>query len=356
MAGLRDKVRGCMLGGTLGDSLGGITEMMHYETIERTFGEIDDPRATGSTSESARFDSDLPPGRFTDDTRLKHLIIEGIAQHQGPMTADEFGRYLLDHLHGWYFTPVVNAYNKMAVGACRPRAAGRGNMGSNSTAMAIAPVGVINAGRPAAAAANAYDMASVIHEAYALDAAAAVAAGVAAGMSEGSTAESVTDAAVSSIDEGAEMRGLIERAVALARECKDYKLFRQKFYETCLFPWPQVDLAGQNPVPDGFYDTAEPRETVPAAFGLLALAGGNVKDAVLYAANFGRDADTLGSIVGGLAGAIGGASTIPAEWVEVLDGANEVTADFYVNALTEALLAHYSAERDAVNAVLASEG
>lgn len=354
MGSLRDKVRGCIIGGTLGDSLGGITEMMHYETIERTFGEIDDMRPTGATNETARFDSNLPPGRFTDDTRLKHLIIEGIAERRGPMTADQFGRHMLEHLHGWYFTPVVNAYNKMSVGACRPRAAGRGNMGSNSTAMAIAPVGVINAGRPAAAAANAYDMASVIHEEYSLDAAAAVAAGVAAGMAAGSTAETVTDAAIGCIDEGADMRELIERAVALARECKDYKLFRQRFYETCLFPWPQVDLAGQNPVPEGFYDTAEPRETVPAAFGLLALVGGNVRDAVLYAANFGRDADTLGSIVGGLSGAIGGASTIPAEWIDVLDGANEVTADFYVDALTEALLAHYATERDALDTVLAA--
>lgn len=356
MSSLADKVRGCIIGGTLGDSLGGITEMMHYQTIERTFGEIDDLRATGATSDSARFDSNLPPGRFTDDTRLKHLIINGISEHQGPMTADQFGRYLLAHLHGWYFTPVVNAYNKMSASACRPRVAGRGNMGSNSTAMAIAPVGVINAGRPAAAAANAYDMASVIHEAYSLDAAAAVAAGVAAGMAAGSTAESVIDASMTSIDDGAEMRDLIGRAVALARECRDYKLFRERFYETCLFPWPQVDLAGQNPVPDGFYDTAEPRETVPAAFGLLALTGGNVKDAVLYAANFGRDADTLGSIVGGLAGAIGGASTIPAEWIDVLDSANEETADSYVDALTKALLAHYSAERAALDTILSANG
>lgn len=356
MSGLHDKVRGCIIGGTLGDSLGGITEMMHYKTIIQTFGEITDLRATGASHDSARFDANLPPGRFTDDTRLKHMIINGIAENGGPMTADQFGRYMIDHLHGWYFTPVVNAYNKMFVGAARPRVAGRGNMGSNSTAMAIAPVGVINAGRPAAAAANAYDMASVIHEAYSLDAAAAVAAGVAAGMAAGSTTESVVEAALTHIDKDAELRDLIERAVALARASGGYPEFREKFYDTCLFPWPQVDLAGQNPVPDGFYDTAEPRETIPAAFGLLVLAGGNVKDAVLYAANFGRDADTIGSIVGGLSGAIGGASTIPAEWIEVLDGANDVTADFYVEALEQVLLSHYGAERDALTAVLSMGG
>lgn len=351
MQNVADKVRGCIIGGTLGDSLGGITEMMHYETIHRKFGEIDGLRATGATNDSARFDADLPPGRFTDDTRLKHLIIEAIAEHQGPLSADQFGHYLLAHLHGWYFTPVVNSYHKMAIGGCRPRHAGRGNMGSNSTAMAIAPVGVINAGRPAAAASNAYDMASVIHEGYALDAAAAVAAGVAAGMAPDSSVDSVIDASVTFIDGSSEMRELIDRAVSLASECGDYKLFRARFYETCLFPWPQVDLAGQGPVPDGFYDTAEPRETVPAAFGLLALAGGNVRDAVLYAANFGRDADTLGSIVGGLSGALGGASSIPTEWIGVLDAANEVTADFYVNALTAALEAHYSAECTALDAI-----
>ena len=37
---------------------------------------------------------------------------------------------------------------------------------------------------------------------------------------------------------------------------------------------------------------------------------------VVAAGNFGRDADTIGAIVGSILGAKYGASTIPAHWVE----------------------------------------
>src|SRR5438445_12075251 len=50
-----------------------------------------------------------------------------------------------------------------------------------------------------------------------------------------------------------------------------------------------------------FYDTAEPRETVPAVFGLLIQAEGHFRESVVYATNFGRDADTIASIIGSIA-------------------------------------------------------
>lgn len=48
------------------------------------------------------------------------------------------------------------------------------------------------------------------------------------------------------------------------------------------------------------------------------------KEAVLAAVNLGNDADTTGAIVGQLAGAFYGASSIPEEWVEVLAMRSEI--------------------------------
>src|SRR5262249_59386733 len=60
---------------------------------------------------------------------------------------------------------------------------------------------------------------------------------------------------------------------------------------------------------------SDSRETVPATLALFRLAGGDPEQVIRYGANFGRDADTIATMVGGLAGALRGVSGIPAEWV-----------------------------------------
>lgn len=323
--GLFDKVYGCLAGGALGDTMGGVTEMMHYSTIERVFGQVTEPRDYGSSLESARFDPSEPAGRYTDDTRLKHLIVDLMVEVGGRVTSDQFGHHLHEHLAGWYFTPVVNTFHKIASGGVRPRDAGRGNMGSNSTAMAIAPVGVINAGDPRAAARDAYDLASVIHEGYSLDAAACVAAGVASAFDSSNTVDDVIADSLRYLDRGNVIAPLVEQAVALAQSAGSYEGFRAEFYERLTWPWPQVDLSGDNTPPEGFYDTAEPRETIPAALGLFYVSAGDPRSGIIGSANFGRDSDTIGSIVGGLCGAFSGMAGIPTSWIDVLDRENDNT-------------------------------
>ena len=59
-----DRVRGCLLGGAVGDALGAPIEFMTTEAIERRYGfpvtEV------------------LPPGRFTDDTQMTLFTCEGL--------------------------------------------------------------------------------------------------------------------------------------------------------------------------------------------------------------------------------------------------------------------------------------
>ena len=57
-------------------------------------------------------------------------------------------------------------------------------------------------------------------------------------------------------------------------------------------------------------------EAVAEAFGVLKLVNGDFRTGVVAAGNFGRDADTIGAIVGSILGAKYGASAIPAHWVE----------------------------------------
>lgn len=63
------------------------------------------------------------------------------------------------------------------------------------------------------------------------------------------------------------------------------------------------------------YRAATP-EAIAEAFGCLRLMNGTFKSGVLLATNFGRDADTIGAVVGCILGARYGASAIPAHWLE----------------------------------------
>ena len=336
-AHLYDAIYGCLLGGAVGDAMGGATEMMSYQRIEEVFGTVQTLLERGATAETARFEPGAPAGQVTDDTRLRNLLCSSIIRAGGRVTADEWARTWLDEMEGWFFTPVVNAYHKVFMNEARPREAGRGNMGSNSTAMSIAPVGLVNACDPRQASLDAYNVAGLVHEGYARDAACAVAAAVAEAVRAEATVGSITRAACAYLAAGNDISARIESAVSLARTAGGYEGFRKAFYDTMLLPWPQKGLLGSKP-PEGFYDTAEPRETVPAAFGLLALADGRFRESVVYAANFGRDADTLASIAGSIAGAYGGARAIPAEWIEQVEASNLVGQRALAEGLLQAVL------------------
>jgi ADP-ribosylglycohydrolase len=334
---LHDRIAGAIFAGTLGDSIGGVTEMMHYKTIERLFTEVTGPRPTGNDPAAARFDAGMEAGRYTDDTRLKFFFIDAISENPDMLTSDKFGHYFSENISGWYYTPVVNSYYKIWNNKVRPREAGRGNMGSNSTAMAIAPIGIMNACNPAEAARTAYDVASVIHESYSLDAAASMAAAVAEALKPNATVDSVVEAATAYLDRDSTLTPLILQAVELARNAADFKQFRADFYEHMTMPWPQEDLTDTGPTLDGFYTTCEPRETIPSVFGILVASNGDPKMSVLNAANFGRDSDSIGSMVGAIAGALNGPSSIPTEWIDTVDKANEVPMSHYVDKLYTSL-------------------
>src|ERR1700716_361084 len=123
-----------------------------------------------------------------------------------------------------------------AIGTMRSSPARAGTMPSSSSAMAIAPVGIVNAGNPRAAAAQAMEIASLIHVtdvAFCQDGAAAIAAAVAEALAVGSTVDAVLQAAVDHIKpwSGAEMLSLIKAALDIARVTGDYKAFRKAYHE-----------------------------------------------------------------------------------------------------------------------------
>src|SRR5439155_17945769 len=229
---LFNAVYGSLVGGAIGDAMGGATEMMTYEHISHVFGVVNSLHRRGATPEAARFEPGAPAGQVTDDTRLRNLLCGAIIRKGGRVTADDWAETWLNEMEGWFYTPVVNAYHKVFMKDASPREAGRGSMGSNSTAMSIAPVGLVNACDPRQAALDAYNVAGLVHEGYARDAACAVAAAVAEATRPDATVDAVIQSACGYLAAGNDIGWRIQEAVALARSTGRYEDFRQAYYET----------------------------------------------------------------------------------------------------------------------------
>ena len=100
---------------------------------------------------------------------------------------------------------------------------------------------------------------------------------------------------------GHEMLARIEKVVTLARQTTGYRAFREAVYERKADVFCRI--------------TCDSRETVPLTLALFVLAGGDLERCVTYAANLGRDADTIASMCGAIAGALGGVDHIRKDWV-----------------------------------------
>ena len=286
-----EKALGCLLAGLIGDAMGNVTEGKEPDEIEARFGWVETFEGDG-----------------TDDSIMKHILADALIASNGYATIDEWAaewvaqRQLMRSKENRFFVSVRQTARKLQHGYI-PKMASIGNMASSSSAMCIAPVGIVNAANPRAAALQAEELGSLIHTgdvSFCQDAAAAVAAAVAAAFAREATVESVLEASTAYLKptSGALMRGLITQALDLARRTGDYKAFRTEYHARFR--------------QDNFIDS---RETVPAALAVVHLAQGDPRQAIVYGANFGRDADTIATMAGSICGALKGVGALPENWV-----------------------------------------
>lgn len=300
-----------VVGARVGDAMGAPSEGLSFEEIRARFGWIDEFTGDG-----------------TDDSLMATLLADALLESGGHAGADGWAqewirqRDRIDARRDCFFPSVLQAAEKLAYGY-PPRQVAAGNMPSSSSAMCIWPVGLVDAGDPRAAADQAYALASLIHVGdvdFCQDAAAAVAAAVAVGMRPGVGVRDAFDEALAALHpvSGAQMRDLISEAVALTGEASGYEAFRERYLARF-----RRDIA------------CDSRETVPAAFALTTLAGGDLRRGVEFAANLGRDADTIASMTGALCGAMGGPEAIPEAWITALGPAAVVDAERLAGRLAE---------------------
>jgi ADP-ribosylglycohydrolase len=145
-------------------------------------------------------------------------------------------------------------------------------------------------------------------------------------MTEQATVESVLAAAQRGAVDGRQHGAwvwtpLLEQRIALAvrlvRESADEAAAREALYQ-----YIGVDIAVT--------------ETIPTAFGLVALTAGDPQRAVLHAAQLGGDTDTIGAIAGAVCGALSGIEAIDRDLLTTVEKANGLDLARTAQGLTRA--------------------
>ena len=316
---LEEKMYGCIIGGAIGDALGAVVEGSSYDRIRNEYGKIREFKPY-----------DLPysggdPGMVTDDTVIRSHLCTAIDTQQGRITPDEYAAVLttdLDTEDVWVPEEIV--HKKLLLGM-NPWTTGREQIPSSIMASAIQPVGAINAGNPRQAYQDAMNVASVHQDGTHRDSAATIAAGVAEAFAPDASLDTVLDT-MRNYAPDILSRG-IDLTVALARESDSCDDFAEAYYDELLdWRWP-AERWSQEKYENGLLFSDTTLESVPIAFALLDLCGGDVEQSIVEAASFGRNCDAIASIAGSISGTLTGATAIPAEWVTQCETANEPLFD-----------------------------
>jgi ADP-ribosylglycohydrolase len=361
---LQDKAIGALMAAAVGDAIGGATEgRSATEIVDRYGGHVTgivdyfmpDWRTAKPMSPYHKGD-----GHVTDDTLMTNLLIKVYDRVRRHLTAFDVDEQLVPLMMTdvtWIpelereTVPVLRVFlaekwlvTRLYYGHADPREAGVGNVVNCGAAMYMAPVGIVNAGNPGAAYAEAIDLAGAHQSSYGREAAGVFAAAVAAAMAPSATVEHVVETCLALALDGT--RAAIDAVVAAARACTpgDWAAAIPTLRDA-VEPFDSVGPDYRSPAQDSRRPSRlRAIEELPVALGFLVVTGGDVRGCVLGATNYGRDSDSIATMGGAIAGALGGESAVPAEWAESLATASRL--DLRSGGHTMARLAEELYDRD----------
>ncbi|GAA2596020.1 MULTISPECIES: ADP-ribosylglycohydrolase family protein [Streptomyces] len=340
-APLDERISGALIGAAVGDALGGPVEGYSPEQIlERHGGRVHGIVGPwhGDAWRTAR---PLAPyhkgdGHVTDDTLMTHALIRVYARVRDHLDAYAVADHLVPDLMTeprWIpeleteALPLQRIFlaekwlvTRIHYGHADPREAGTGNIVNCGAAMYMAPVGLVNAANPAAAYAEALDIAGAHQSSYGREAAGVLAAAVAAACTPGATPDSVVSACLSLAKDGT--RTAIERVCEEASRHTDFESALRPLreavapYDTVGPDYRSPSLGARRP------SRLHAIEELPVALGMLLVARGDYRHAVLGAVNYGRDCDSIATMAGAMAGALG--SPVPQDWSKTVAEASRL--------------------------------
>ncbi|MER8831055.1 ADP-ribosylglycohydrolase family protein [Mesorhizobium sp. M0938] len=335
-----DRAMGALIGGALGDALGMPTQLLSPARIAELYGHVEDfvtPLADHPVSKG------LAAGTVTDDTEQALLLGRILVVSGDSFDHARWVNALLDwerdvKARGSY--DLLGPSTKRAIDAINEgvpaEEAGSGG-DTNGAAMRIAPVGIMMPPEPLnALVAKVAETCRATHNtSIAIASAAAVAAAVSCGVAGGDW-RAASDCAVKAARRGAALGHWVTGGDIAARIDWAKGLVRGKTVSDGIRLI--VDLVGTG---------VASQESVPAAFAVLEIAGGDPWRAAIISANLGGDTDTIGAIAAGMAGACTGFSRLPQDRIAGLKGIDIAEVRALAADLVTARMAKSSSGKDA---------
>ncbi|MEM9911788.1 MAG: ADP-ribosylglycohydrolase family protein [Pseudomonadota bacterium] len=311
---LFDRAYGALMGIAVGDALGMPSQTLTVAQIEAQYGQITDFVAP---FEDHPVSHGLSAGQVTDDTEQTLIMANRLIAGQGIIVEEDLAKDLLNWetdvkargLRDLLGPSSKAALDELVSGASVSETGRNGT--TNGAAMRIAPIGIACVVEPVSDFVDQVELACRLthNTGEAIAAASAVAAMISCGL-DGLNFETSLRTALHATEEG-QRRGyvvgessMIDRitdALTIAETCENAAAFAAK---------TGTSVASY--------------QSVPAAFGLVQLAGGDPWKAALMAANIGDDTDTIGAISCAIAGACTGIGAFPTKAIATISKANRL--------------------------------
>jgi len=343
---LADRAVGCLAGAAVGDALGGATEGWEAREICEHYG----GRVEGiveSIRRARKVEKAFSPfhkgdGHVTDDTLMTRVLVHAYDVKRDHLDAHDLERLMVpqivdvktwipelereDLLYHRLFLAEKWLVLKLRYGNADPRDAGVGNIVNCGAAMYIAPVGIANAGNSDGAYLEALDLTAGHQSSYGREAAGVLAAAVAEAMRPGATVDSVVATCLRLAKDGT--RSAIEAVVEAAASLDGWRSGGLEELRRAFAPFDSVGEAYAAPaqnarIPSRLHSIEE----LPIALGLLVATGGDYAETVLGGVNYGRDSDSIASMGGAFAGALGGVEALRRDWVDDVSAASRIDVE-----------------------------
>lgn len=308
---LLDSIYGCLIASAVGDALGAPTEGMMYKEIEEQYG-----RLTEFLPNPVHYTNHLP-GAVTDDSQMRHVICKTIIDKGRRITPDDLANTMIAHLNPervWISD--VLALERLKAGIS-PWQSGFGGIPCGCACMGIAPIGIINAGDPEQAYQDGVCLSMVYNNGENTEFAGAFASAQAAAFIPDITIDGIVTIILKYSTDIVKRAFDLTMNLAIKSSCVHE--FKEKFYEK-LLDWTWT--LPRNVWNKEKFFSGNSREFVPVIFAILHFEK-NLNEAIIEGANFGRDCDTIASMVGNIAGAMQGASALRKDWIAICEHANE---------------------------------
>jgi len=338
---LVDRAVGALAGAAVGDALGGATEGWESREIhEQQNGWVEGVIVSIRHQRNA-----LKPfspfwkgdGHVTDDTLMTRVLVNAYATKRDHLDAYDIERLVVpaivdeamwipeldreDLLYHRLFLAEKWLVLKLRYGHADPRDAGVGNIVNCGAAMYIAPVGIACSGAPDAAYNEAIDLTGAHQSSYGREAAGVLAACVAEAMHPDGTVDSVVATALRLAKDAT--RDAIEAVTDAASSLDGWRDGGLAKLREAFAPFDSVGEHYAQPaqnarIPSRLHSIEE----VPIALGLLVATRGDYSETMLGGVNYGRDSDSIASMGGALAGALG--SPVPRKWIDEIGEASKL--------------------------------